>query len=220
LKLTRANILYDDLDRDYFGDEWFEIHAPHDTENFIVTNKETMFDFLNPKMDLFKLDQGHNERTEDQKHLVSRISMKDCLENFLNKLKYTRESDSAKYSSLRGILKRYLEQYPDEECLIYLMSANSLSDWKIRNRRLDTKGHDEVQELFQGKNPRTGLVIYPGDREIKNDDLVSIQIHRLHITGMNGENILDEEGNIKYIDVPTLAIWIPKNIGKDIIRQA
>ena len=100
------------------------------------------------------------------------------------------------------------------------MSANTLDDWKIRNRRMDKKGHDEIQELFQGKNPRTGPVIYPGDREIKNDNILSIQIHRLHITDSNGNIIIDDAGNVKYSDVPTLAIWMPEHIGVDIIRQA
>lgn len=164
LNLTRANILYDDIDRDRFGDDWFRINAPHDTENFIATNRVALFEFLTPNVTSFLEDEGHVNRTEDQKHLVARMPMKGCLEHLLNKLKFTRESDSATYSSLRGILKRYLEEHPDEDCLIYLMSANTLDDWKVRNRRLDKKGHDEIQELFQGKNPRTGAVIYPGDR--------------------------------------------------------
>jgi hypothetical protein len=220
LNLTRSNILYDDIDRDRFGNDWFRINAPHDTENFITTNRNALFEFLTPKAASFAEDEGHANRTEDQKHLVARVPMRNCLEHLLNKLKFTRESDSATYSSLRGILKRYLEEHPDDDCLIYLMSANTLDDWKIRNRRLDKKGHDEIQELFQGKNPRTGAVIYPGDREIKNENLLSIQIHRLHITDTNGTDIIDELGNMKYTDVPTLAIWIPEHIAIDIIRQA
>jgi hypothetical protein len=220
LNLTRANILYDDIDRDRFGNDWFRINAPHDTENFIATNRNALFEFLTPKAASFAEDEGHLNRTEDQKHLVARIPVRECLEHLLNKLKFTRESDSATYSSLRGILKRYLEEHPDENCLIYLMSANTLDDWKIRNRRLDKKGHNEIQELFQGKNPRNGAVIYPGDREIKDENLLSIQIHRLHITDTNGTDIIDELGNIKYTDVSTLAIWIPEHIGIDIIRQS
>jgi hypothetical protein len=206
LNLTRANILYDDLNRDYFGDEWFRINAPHDTEDFIQTNRETLFNFLNPKAAIFAEDAGHLQRTEDQKHLVARVPMRECLEHLLNKLKFTRESDSATYSSLRGILKRYLEEHPDDDCLIYLMSANTLDDWKRRIRRLDR--NDEIQQLFQGRNPRTGEVIYAGDSEIKDENLLTIQIH-----------LLDLRDTI-YTSVPTLAIWIPDNIGRDIIRQA
>lgn len=206
LNLTRANILYDGLDRDRFGDDWYRINAPHDTENLIQSNSTALFDFLNPKAAMFAEDNGHANRTQEQKHLVARISMKECLEHLLNRLKYTRESDSATYSSLRGILKGYLDEHPDDDCLIYLMSANTLEDWTRRVRRLDR--NDEIQQLFQGRNPRTGEVIYPGDSEIKNENLLTIQIHLL--------NIRDTD----FASVPTLAIWIPEHIGRDIIRQA
>jgi hypothetical protein len=206
LNLTRANILYDGLDRDRFGDDWYRINAPHDTENLIQSNSTALFDFLNPKAVMFAEDDGHANRTQEQKHLVARIPMRECLEHLLNKLKYTRETDSATYSSLRGILKGYLDEHPDDDCLIYLMSANTLEDWTRRVRRLDR--NDEIQQLFQGRNPRTGEVIYPGDSEIKNENLLTIQIHLL--------NIRDTD----FASVPTLAIWIPEHIGRDIIRQA
>ena len=206
LNLTRANILYDGLDRDRFGDDWYRIHAPHDTENLIQSNNVALFDFLNPKAAMFEEDIGHANRTQEQKHLVARISMRVCLEHLLNKLKYTRESDSATYSSLRGILKGYLDEHPDDDCLVYLMSAISLEDWTRRTRRLNR--NDEIQQLFQGRNPRTGEVIYPGDSEIKNENLLTIQIHLL--------NIRDTD----FTSVPTLAIWVPEHIGRDIIRQA
>ncbi len=205
LNLTRANILYDDLDRDIFGDDWLRINAPHDTEEYIITNKNALFEFLTPNVNLFTQDKGHINRTEDQKHLVATIPIKDCLEHLLNKLKFTRESDSARYSSLRGIIKRYSEENPDENCRVYLMSANSLMDWKRRTRRLNR--HEEIQQLFQGRNPRTGEVIYPGDSEIKDENVLTIQIHMLNIRGT------------EYIDVPTLAIWIPESMSQTIIRQ-
>lgn len=206
LNLTRANILYDGLDRDRFGEDWYRINAPHDTENLIQSNSTALFDFLNSNAAMFAEDDGHANRTQEQKHLVARISMRECLDHLLNKLKYTRESDSATYSSLRGILKGYLDEHPDDDCLIYLMSAHSLEDWTRRTRRLDR--NDEIQQLFQGRNPRTGEVVYPGDSEIKNESLLTIQIHLL--------NIRDTD----FTSVPTLAIWIPEHIGRDIIRQA
>jgi hypothetical protein len=205
LNLTRANILYDDVERDRFGNDWFRINAPHDTEEYIETNRNSIFEFLETKATLFSEDSGHINRTDDQKHLLAKLSLKDCLEHLLNKLKYTRESDSATYSSLRGVLKRYLEVYPNEECSVYLMSANSLTDWKRRKRKLDR--NDEIQQLFQGRNPRTGEIIYPGDSEIKDENIITIQIHLLDLRDTD------------FVSVPTVAIWIPERMGKDIIRQ-
>lgn len=210
LNLTRANILYDNLDRDNF-DEWFRINAPHDTEEFIETNRINLFDYLTPIEDIFSVDEGHDNRTQDQRHCVAKVRLHDSLSNLLNKLKFTRESDSASYSSLRGIFRRYLTEHPDEECLIYLMSARSLNDWTRRTRRLTR--NNELQQLFQGEQPTkdTGQFrigeVYPGDSEIKNENLVSIQIHLLNLRDTN------------YTSVPTLAIWIPEHIGTGIIRQ-
>lgn len=206
LNLTRVNVLYDDIDRDRFGNEWFRINAPHDTEEFIPTNRNSLFDFISPLAQTFTEHIGHTNRTDDQKHLVAQIPLRECLNNLLNKLKFTRESDSTGYSSLRGLIKRYLEENPDENCLIYLMSARKIDDWKTRVRALDR--NDEIQQLFQGRNPRTGEVIYPGDSEIKNESLLTIQVHLLELRGTTLKQ------------VPTLAIWVPERIGQDIIRRA
>lgn len=206
LNLTRRSVIYDDLERDTFGDDWFRIHAPHDTDELIISNRDALFSFLDSNSETFNQDSGHLNRTENQKHLVSRMPAKDCLEKLLNKLRFTRDSDSATYSSLRGILKAYIENHPDEECLIYLMSANSVENWEARERRLNN--NDEIQQLFQGRNPKRGEIIYPGDSEIKDENLLTIQIHLL--------DIKDTDFN----SVPTLAIWIPEHIGVDIIRKA
>ena len=210
LRLTRANILYDDLDRDRF-EGWFTINAPHDMDSLIDQNRETLFDFLGEREEYFSESEGHPDRTSEQKHLAARFTISDCLEHLLNKLKFTRDSDSASYSSLRGILQSHIEEKPEEECLIYLMSARSLMDWTRRIRRLR---NDEIQQLFQGKQPTRATQqyefgeVYPGDREIKDENMLTIQVHLL--------NIRDED----YTDVPTLAIWIPDHISKDIIRKA
>ena len=210
LNLTRRNVIYDNLDRDTFGNDWFRINAPHDTEELIEKNRESLFVFLQSNSENFSQDSGHANRTEEQKHLVARITIKDCLEHLLNKLRYTRESDSATYSSLRGILKGYIEEHPDDECLIYLMSANSIDNWTGRTRKLDR--NQEIQEYFQGEQPTKDGVfrkgeVYPGDRNIKDENLLSIQVHLFNIRNTN----LNQ--------VPGLAIWIPEHIGTDIIRQ-
>jgi hypothetical protein len=222
LNLTRPNILYNDLDRDYFGAEWFWVKAPHDTDNLIVQNKKVVSAFLSNNINKFAQDNGHQQRTEEQKHLMSELPLADCLTDLLNRLKFTRESDSQTFSSLRGVIGMYLKNQQNENCLVYVMSSKNGDDsiiQRTRVRRLNENGSNTIKQLFQGKNPKTGEVIYPGDREIKNENLVTIQIHRLHLKDTEGNNIIDENGNILFEDVPTIAIWFPENIGKDIVRQ-
>ncbi|PWS27104.1 alpha-1,4 polygalactosaminidase [Pedobacter yonginense] len=205
LNLTRNNILFDFLDRDNFSNQWIRISAPHDTESLIETNRISVSEFLGVMKTHFIESSGHPERTNEQKHLCAKLSLKECLELLLNKIKYTRSTDSASYSSLRGILKEYVQQHPDEQCIVYLMSALTLAEWPSRTRALNA--NDEVKKLFQGRNPKTGPAIYPGDSEIKDSKMLTIQIHMLNIR----DTLFD--------DVPTLAIWIPEHIGKPIIRQ-
>jgi hypothetical protein len=100
-----------------------------------------------------------------------------------------------------------LEQNPDEPCQLYLMSTQTtdVQRWEPRDRRLNNK--DELQNLFQGKNPRTGPIIYPGDSEIKRLDTISIQVHLLSIM------------DTLYDRVPTIAIWVPDRMSRSIINQ-
>ena len=225
LRLTRPNILYNDIDRDYFGQEWFIVGAPHDTESLIQYNKSVVTDFTTNHINSFSTNIGHAERTDLQKHLEAEFPLKESLKQLLNKLKFTRETDSQTYSSLRGLLNSYLQENPNETCLVYVMSArieNNSIIQTTRQRRLNQ--HDNIKQLFQGEQPTTnGRLkkgeVYVGDRNIRNQDKVTIQIHRLNLTDVNGNVILNENGNSIYNDLISVAIWIPETIGKDIIRQ-
>ncbi len=208
LNLTRPNVLYDLVDRDRFGDEWVRINAPHDTEALIASNLAAALEFLRLREDLFHDDPGHPKRTLPQRHLVAELSLRDCLDHLLNKLKYTRDSDSAAYSGLRGLFKQHIVSFPRETCQLYIMSARGIDPWVARERSLDK--NDQILNLFQGRNPKNGEAIYPGDAEIMVRDQVSIQVHLL--------DILDNK-QICHSRVPTLAIWVPERIGKDIVRQ-
>ena len=225
LRLTRPNVIYNDLDRDYFGSEWFYIKAPHDTEHLIQHNINIVNDFNKKYIEYFIPNEGHEKRTDLQKHLILEMSLNECLNDLLNKLKYTRESDSQTFSSLRGILNQHVEDNAEIKCKVILMSSkkeNGKIKQEIRKRRLNR--NDEIQQLFQGKQPTKSNneyqigEIYPGDREIKDPNKICVQIHRLHLRNGN-EDIFDEDGNVLYTDVPTIAVWIPEEYGKDIIRQ-
>jgi hypothetical protein len=224
LRLTRPNIIFDGLDRDYFGSEWFSIRAPHDTDRLILENREIISEFISRNLHDFNQDSGHQERTSTQKHLQSELSISEVLEYLLSKLKFTKESDSQTFSSLQGVLASYSTDNPDEECLVYIMSSEKVGDEVLQSvRKRQLKSNDEVQQYFQGPNPAKKGVergeIYPGDRNIKNTEKLTIQIHRLQLVDEDGNNILDENEKSIYEDVPSITVWIPESIGKDIIRQ-
>ena len=224
LRLTRPNIIFNDLDRDYLGSEWFYIKAPHDTDRHIEENKTVIEEFTIRNIHYFQVNEGHEKRTPNQKHLFAELPIASTLEHLLNKLKFTKESDSQTFSSLQGLLNTYSNENQDENCLVYIMSSEKIGDeivQPIRKRRL--RSNDEVQQYFQGPNPARQRFargeIYAGDRSIRDPERLTIQIHRLELTDENDNPITNSDGQIVYQDVPSITIWIPESIGKDIVRQ-
>ena len=199
-KLTRKNVLSDELERNKFGNAWLRIKAPHDTDFIIEHNRTVCNQFSEKYIDEFQNDSGHEKRTEEQKHLIAKISLKDVYEDLISKLKYTRQSDSSSFTSLKAVIALYTDEFPPEESFVYLMQKG-----KNRLRGLDEK-KNEIKALFQGKNPRTGEVIYPGDDKIKEENHVSVQIHNLELKGTG------------YKDIMSIAIWIPERLSKSLIK--
>ena len=93
-------------------------------------------------------------------------------------MRTTGTTDSQRYTGLLLQLSKALEDDPDEVCTIYRMSPATM-----RQRGIDVNG--EVTNLFQGQAPvyppeRRGEV-YPGDRAIREDGTVTVQIHTLDL---------------------------------------
>lgn len=197
-KLTRKNVLSNELSRNKFGNKWVRIRAPHDNEIIIQENRETFDSFIVKYEDKLVEDEGHPNRTEDQKHLVMTLGIKELYDEFLSMLKYTRPSDAQLFINLKGMIELYNEGFPPERCHVYVIKKG-----EIRQRGLNRSG--EITNLFQGKNPKEGEVIYPGDEKIRDEDHLTVQIHNLAIkeTGLTG--------------VIGIAVWVPERLSKSII---
>lgn len=198
-RLTRTNVLSEDLTRTTFGNKWVRIKAPHDSEVIIESNREVFETFYNKYENKFSEDIGHIDRTEEQKHLVAKLPLKDLFKELLNELKFTRQTDSATYTNLKSVIDLYTDEFPPEDSFVYIINKGN-----PRTRRLKK---DEIQQLFQGKNPRTGDVIYPGDEKIKSDDSVNVQIHNLDFRDTEYSNII------------TIAVWIPARLSQSLISK-
>lgn len=198
-KLTRKNILSNDIERNKFGDTWIRIKAPHDNDFIIDQNKKVFQDFYQLIKDNLVEDSGHPERTEEQKHLTTECSLKFAHENFLSKLKYTRQSDSSQFTSLKAVIELYMDEFPPENCVVYVMKKGQL-----RQRGLNK--NDEITNLFQGKNPKTGTIIYPGDDKVKDENHITIQIHNL------------EFKNTEYKNIISIAVWVPERLSKSLVK--
>lgn len=195
LRPTRHDVLDLEYERVNYSENWFEQHAPHDSPEALEANRKTVEQFIENLV--FEPDTGHENRTETQKHLVSfNASLDVVYRELLTKFLVTRANDSHRFIGLLLQIERYLEQHPTEQCkcTVYLMSGG-----KVRERSVDDD--DEVQQLFQGPNPDKSGKYYPGDRQIRDPQGVTIQIHKLKI--LRGKEVIAD-------DVPTIAVSLPK----------
>jgi hypothetical protein len=187
---------HDVIDRDYirggFAHNWFDPRAPQESEDAISSNRQVVSQFLS-RLQL-QPDEGHSRRTEAQKHLVNpHVSLGLAYRELLTKLRWAKPSDSQRFTGLLLQIGDHLEQHPDEECTVYLMSKGDL-----RERGLDADNN--IKQLFQGPNPDKSGEYYPGDKMIRSDNSVTIQIHMLKLKGT------------PYDNVPLVAVWIPSGI--------
>jgi Z1 domain-containing protein len=203
LKPTRRSVLGLDYMRMEFGEEWWSPAAPHESAEAINDNRKLVDKFLSERS--LSPDRGSSARTDIQRHLVDEhVSLSKAFEGLLTEYRLPAPEDSQRLTALLILIQDFLEEHPDEECSVYVMSGGA-----IRKRGLDENG--DIKNLFQGPNPdRTGA-IYPGDRQIRNGIGLTIQVHRLSLEDESGKEIAN--------DVPVLAIWVPAEMGHDLVVQ-
>ena len=206
MRPTRNNVIDIAYSWATFGDDWFIPKAPHDSVDAIQNNRGLVGQI--ESWWTFNADSGNPNRTEHQKHRVAHnLKLTDVYEKLLAVVRFTRFRDSQSYISLLLVLKQIIENDVDTRSVIYRMSGGA-----ARERSLDDT--DEIPTLFQGAAPVTPKskrgTIYPGDSEIRDGNLVTIQIHNVTVGLANGEVIAD---------VPTVAIWVPARYSRDLLVQ-
>ena len=202
LKPTRQNVLDIEYLRVNSNTRWYEPKAPHDSKEAIETNRTIVQTFC--KKLSFKEEEGHPKRTKAQIHYIDTdVRLKDLYEELLVPFRATRSVDSQKFTGVCLQIDAYLDSHPDALCTVFHMGEG-----EPRKRSLNDNG--EILRLFQGKNPDSGPVIYPGDRSKKTSGCVTVQIHNLELVPKDGPPIPD---------VPTIVIWLPKDISQDSLVQ-
>lgn len=206
LRPCRNSVLEFDYIRGRFSDDWVNPRIVLAADGVYAANRQTVAEFIQG-LD-FVDDDGNPNRTDIQRHLVcERAPLLQAVEELLVKMRITGTADSQRNTGLLLQISKALEANPDEVCAIYRMSGG-----RRRERGVDEDG--EVLNLYQGEAPvqprdQRGTA-YPGDRRIRDDDNVSIQIHTLNLT---------REGAVVAENVPVLAIWVPARLARAWIAQ-
>ena len=207
LKPCRHQVLEFDYMRGQFSNRWVSPRIVLESDSIIQANTETVNEFLS-RINLVE-DEGHSDRTVIQRHKVCRNALlSDVMKQLLVRMRISGTSDSQRNVGLLLQLSQALEKEDSEErCTIYLMSPS-----EKRQRRVRDNG--EIHNLYQGEAPvrpieRRGE-IYPGDRVLRDNDNVSIQIHIIDLM---------RQGNVIKESVPIIAVWVPERLATPWIHQ-
>lgn len=190
LRPTRAAVIRLSLDRFRFGDEWIHPWYPgsvstvaHEANRGLV---ESFFSLYAPTPDA------------DSPYFSARIPLTDALDHLIEDF-IVAEEDSVKFSSLKLLLAVAADR-PGAVARVVQMRPSTAT---VNKRAIDSAGR--LKSLLQGRNES-----YQGDREIKDEESVTIQVHRYN---------LEEAGGATTVDVPIVAIWVPAQLESSVISE-
>lgn len=199
LNATRKNILpYSIVQTKMKG--WHAMNALSSIE----TNKVIVEEFLdNNEFVLWNPQYG----TTDRNHKISTQPV-DIAIAFLTKFKFGNYADTAR----KQATIRYL-QYLSTETLnpisnVHFIQMAYESDYRERSFNTTTL---KIDQLFTGRST-TGSQVYPGDREIKSEDTICIQLHKVKLK-------CDQTNKLVNKIIYTIAIYYPLNFATGYISS-
>lgn len=205
---TRRSVLSLDYMRNR-SREWSYPVTPH-AEEALARNQATVSAFLSKHVTQFAEDPGDVRRTPEQRHSVARLPLRVVYQELLVPLVAVGD-DLLNHIHVILQIESAIEEHPKDLppllCDVYRMKKGAL-----RYRGLDEEG--QIKNLLQGSNARTG---YSGDRALRSDERVAIQIHMLEL----GEKDEDKTKATKIVvkDVPAIAASIPENLRVDTYHE-
>ena len=189
LNITRKNVISDNVEK-YKLKGWrpIDILDPNYKANNSVFEK-----FIENQNFSDYLPVSKNA-TVFQKHEKTEISSSDLITDLLLPLSFSDPKNSILINHFISALRYwYSNSKGGDVCLI------NISKEEKRQRSLDE--NDKIKNLMQGSDSKTN---YPGDRNIKSDKGITVQLHNIEIIN-NGNNLR------------TLTIHFPSNFSHNII---
>jgi hypothetical protein len=205
LRPTRGDVLDLPYMRSEFSDNWYSPTYPHDSEDAIKTNREVVDEVWSKLRLTASQEKTFNKIVVDKHLFASEIQLKAMFEQLIVRFRTTHPSDSQQLTGLMLQVQHYLEENPDELCEVYFINKE-----EERYRTIDSENRWRLN-LFQGRSTSSDPSKYPGDRKIRVDDKLTIQIHKLKL------DLKEEKRTIS--NVPVIAIWVPKKMARGWVSQ-
>ena len=179
--------------------------GPHDSQEGVAANRQLFQKFINSHG--FTEHDGRDLRQNNHRNQVlSDVLLKDIHEELLTRYRVSRFEDSQYLAAVLRLIQIHLIEQPDDTCTVFLMAGG-----ERRRRRYQD---DSFPELFQGRqyaiHGGQQIVSYPGDRELRSPQGITVQMSNLDI-GVPAAMIAE--------NVPHIAVWIPAEIACDTLDQ-
>ena len=207
LRPTRRSVL-PDIYRHLRVSEWTQQAHPWspDGDAGIAANWNLIETFLDGLA--FHEDPGSDERTREQRNaLAEHVPLVKVLQDLLVPMWFSWR-DAPDFSAVELAIQWHLRENPDATAAVYRMAAQRppLPGGGRRRRQIDDD--ERIVNLFQGEAPVTPArlrgSVYPGDRRIHAEDVVTVQFHDLDLT--------DADQQLRRGHVPAVAVWVPNSL--------
>lgn len=170
MNATRSNVLSADLVKHKLSG-WRQFNAlQHIEENiFFVANFLSTLHFTNCK------EYGTAERN----HRYAKIDIEKTIQ-FLKDFKIMNMPDALRKSSTIQYLKHLSDIKLIKQVYIFEMSYASDIEKSKGTSLIENNGHHKLNNIFSGYST-SGKDVYPGDKAIKFEDSLCIQVHKIKI---------------------------------------
>jgi hypothetical protein len=208
LRLCRDNVLRDGYSRAAAStDDWFTPQSFMGAPDGGQVNQGLVATFLAACS--FTPDEGRPSRTDTQRHLVSDpLPLREVADRLLADYRIRDPNEVEKWTTLLAILGNLLDEDDTMQAVVYQMSSG-----RIRRRAIYATGR--VKQLFQGEAPVEPMAlrgsVYPGDKAIFREGMVTIQIHTLDLTNDASQTVAS--------GIPFLAIRLPADQARPMAIQ-
>ena len=191
---TRNNILSKDVIKHKLAG-WRQMHALQHIES----NKIYVEEFISKQ----NFTNCTNYGTPARNHRFVKLDIYDVVE-FLKDFKIMNMPDAFRKSSTIHYLKYLAEKKQIKHAYIFEMGFNYSVDDKKGTEILRQNDSIKLNNIFAGPS-NSGSIPYPGDRQIRKEDSICIQIHHIKIK--------DDSLSIKWgsKNLYTLGIYYPVN---------
>lgn len=165
---TRNNILSIDIIKNKMAG-WKQFNS--------IQHAEENIDFVEKFISNLKLQLYKDYKSTDRNHLFCEISIDDAI-GFLKKFKASNIPDTLRKSSTIQYLK-YVKDAKSIDKVYIIQMAYEVHNGRQRSLKKERERY-VIKQIFSGSSGKTSGN-YPGDRAIKFDDALCIQIHKISV---------------------------------------